>query len=178
MLPLYTERLALRDFVAGDAEAYAALRRGADFGRLYPAEETSEAFSHRLLALFVEQQAAVPRSHWQLAVTRRDDGTLLGSCGIRTVEPGRMSFGCELGEAWWGRGYAAEAAQALFDFAGRIGCRELVADTLAANHAAVALARRLGFTIADEAGEAREFAGQRHAALRLRMPLPATHPTR
>lgn len=168
MLELASPRLLLRDFRREDEASYLALRSGERFGRYYPAEETSTAASRRLLGLFIDWQHAQPRTYWQLAITLGSSGQLLGSCGVRTIAPGQMAFGCELGEAFWGQAYAAEAAERLFAFAAaQLACRWLVADTLAANTAAIALAQRLGFALGQEAGAAREFNGQYWPVVRL-----------
>ncbi|WP_374536987.1 GNAT family N-acetyltransferase [Chitinimonas taiwanensis] len=172
MLPLRTARLLLRDFQADDASAYLHLREGVQFGRYYPAQECDHAASQQLLVRFIGWQHEQPRRQWQLAITRAADGALIGSCGVRVQPDGSASFGCELGEAWWGQGYAREAAQALLDFArDPLGVQVLDADTLLANTAAQQLALQLGFVALPEAGAAREFNGQSWPVLRLRKTL-------
>lgn len=153
-LPLSTARLQLRDFVPQDVAAYAALRCGQYFGRHYAPSELTAEFSASLLARFISWQAEQPRRHWQLAITL-NDGTLIGSLGVRLAERhGEASFGIELGEAWWGQGYAIEAAGCLLSVAfNQLGVHRIEADTAAANVAAQQLATRLGFVHSRQVGE-------------------------
>ncbi|WP_158229026.1 GNAT family N-acetyltransferase [Chitinimonas sp. BJB300] len=146
MLTLLSGRLVLRDFHPTDEVDYVALRTGEQFSRLYPADEVGPAASRYLLAMFIGWQVEPERSCWQLAITLRDNGALIGSCGVRVLVPGEMSFGCELGERYWRQGYALEAADCLLRFAAeQLGCQRVVTDTLEANHSALMLAQRLGF---------------------------------
>ncbi|MGQ5523882.1 GNAT family N-acetyltransferase [Chitinimonas sp. PSY-7] len=165
---LSSNRLILRDFQPADEPDYIALRTGVQFGRLYAADEVSPEASRRLLAMFIDWQHEPVRTRWQLAITLRASGALIGSCGVRTLEPGEMSLGCELGERYWGQGLAVEAVDRLLHFAAeQLGCQRLVADTLAANQSALALAQRLGFSVEADTGPVREFNGQSWPAVRL-----------
>jgi RimJ/RimL family protein N-acetyltransferase len=68
--------------------------------------------------MFLDQQAARPRTQFQLALTLRSSGELIGNCGIRMREPDAIQadIGCELSPEHWGRGYATEAARAIIAF--------------------------------------------------------------
>jgi RimJ/RimL family protein N-acetyltransferase len=89
------------------------------------------------------------------------DGTLIGSCGIRTEQAGAASIGCEVGRQWQGSGLAREAGCALRDF----GFQELqfdriYAETIPENLAALRLCRALGLRHVDEQVAARTFKGR------------------
>jgi RimJ/RimL family protein N-acetyltransferase len=108
-----------------------------------------------------EQQAAVVRDRfmaWQEArgftfwvVERREDGALLGFCGLKIADdPGSPVEG-EIEVAWrlredsWGQGYAREAASAALDFAfHRLGAPRVVALTVEGNAPSWGLMKRLG----------------------------------
>jgi RimJ/RimL family protein N-acetyltransferase len=63
-------------------------------------------------------QKAVPRTKFQLAITLKSTGELVGNCGIRMKAAGahEADFGYELDPAFWGNGYATEAARAIVKY--------------------------------------------------------------
>jgi RimJ/RimL family protein N-acetyltransferase len=81
---------------------------------------------------------------------RREDGALLGFCGLKRCNQaggpiGMMEVGWRLREDAWGRGYAKEAAAASLDIAfDRFASDEVVALTLEGNTASWGLMLRLG----------------------------------
>ena len=84
-------------------------------------------------------------------VERREDGALLGFCGIKRADsPGSTIAGAhEIGwrfrEDAWGRGYAKEAAIATIDLAfDRLATLEVFATTIVENTASWGLMERLG----------------------------------
>ena len=87
------------------------------------------------------------------ALERREDGALLGFCGLKRADApdstvaGAVEIGWRLREDSWGRGYAREAATAALDAAfTRFGAEEVVALTVIDNTASWGLMRRLGMT--------------------------------
>ena len=85
-------------------------------------------------------------------VERKEDGAILGFCGLKicTEEEGplgMMEAGWRLREDAWGQGYAKEAAIASLDLAfGRFGAEETIAMTVEANTGSWGLMNRLGMT--------------------------------
>jgi len=84
-------------------------------------------------------------------VERREDGELLGFCGLKRVNAegsslaGQFEIGWRLRESAWGKGYAKEAAIASLDLAfGRFGAPHVVALTIEANRDSQGLMKRLG----------------------------------
>jgi RimJ/RimL family protein N-acetyltransferase len=83
-------------------------------------------------------------------VERREDGALLGFCGLKRSNQaggpiGMMEVGWRLREDAWGKGYAKEAAAASLDLAfGRFGAEEVIALTVQHNAASWGLMERLG----------------------------------
>lgn len=98
-------------------------------------------------------------------VERKDDGALLGFCGLKRANaPGGEKFAGEVEIGWrlredaWGRGYAREAAIASLDLAfGRFGAPQVVAITARGNLPSQGLMIRLGM----ERREALDFIDQR-----------------
>ena len=87
------------------------------------------------------------------AVERREDGELLGFCGLKIADDqdkpvaGMHEVGWRLREDVWGQGYAKEAAAASLDFAfDRAGAEQVVALTVIGNEPSWGLMERLGMT--------------------------------
>lgn len=84
-------------------------------------------------------------------VERKEDGALLGFCGLKiSNDPGspvegEYEVGWRLREDAWGKGYAREAAAASLDFAfDRLGAERVVALTVEGNSPSWGLMKRLG----------------------------------
>ncbi|WEK45513.1 MAG: GNAT family N-acetyltransferase [Candidatus Andeanibacterium colombiense] len=89
--------------------------------------------------------------HCFWAVERKEDGAILGFCGLkRTDAPdcaalGQFEIGWRLREDAWGQGYAKEAAAASLDAGfGQFGAEEIIALTVIGNSASWGLMERLG----------------------------------
>ena len=85
------------------------------------------------------------------AVERKDDGAILGFCGLKRADApgssvtGEMEIGWRLREDAWGQGYAKEAATAALDAAfDTFGADEVIALTVPGNAASWGLMKRLG----------------------------------
>jgi RimJ/RimL family protein N-acetyltransferase len=95
----------------------------------------------------------------QFAVERKDDGVVLGRCGIlnwetdpwrpvaraETDQPTEAEIGYLMGRPHWGRGYATEAARAVRDHAqNELGEERLIALIVDGNVASQRVAEKLG----------------------------------
>jgi ribosomal-protein-alanine N-acetyltransferase len=128
-MELETDRLILRDFTLEDVEALARCREDERYWRYYEPVEDVAAHARQHVEWFVGWQKAEPRTHFQLAITLRDTGALIGDCGLRgrpQVNVGydadlEADIGYELNPAFWGQGLATEAVRRIVDF----GFREL-----------------------------------------------------
>jgi RimJ/RimL family protein N-acetyltransferase len=127
---LETERLCLRAPRLEDAKQIAALindRRIAENTSRIP-YPYSLADAHAFLAN-VERDPSERAFLITLA-----DGTIVGGCGLQVSGGGDVEPGYWIGVAYWGRGYASEAARALVDHAftdldsERLACRARVSN--------------------------------------------------
>jgi len=146
MLVIRTQRLILRDFQYDDFQAYGKLRSTLHFQRFYPEEDASLEKVEQLLGMFITWANEQPRQRFQLAVTLPSD-KIIGSCGVRVTSESEHqgSFGCELGQAYWGMGYAYEAGRAMIEYGFReMGLHRIYAETIAENEMARRLAQKLG----------------------------------
>lgn len=115
---LETPRLFLRWPKAGDAGAIIALagdRTISDMTGIIPHPYPPEA-AHRYIVDARERNSAGIAAKLAIAERGRPD-ELIGMIGLRALEGGEASLGYWLGLAFWGKGYATEAAQALADAA-------------------------------------------------------------
>lgn len=143
---LTTERLFLRQWRAEDKAPFAALNADPEVMEHFPAPLTraeSDGLADRLMA-------EIARQGWGLwAVERKTDGLFMGFVGLHNPENLPFSpcteIGWRLARAFWGHGYATEAARACLDFAFDV-LREksVVSFTAVSNERSQAVMRRLG----------------------------------
>ena len=150
MIVATTDRLILRSWREGDSD------------RFYAVMNTPEVMAHLGgVQDRGEWEAAKARldgyqrdhGHTFWIVERRDDGELLGFCGLKRVNndgapnPGEHEIGWRLRESAWGQGIAKEAAIVTLDLAfSRFEAPSVVALTFAGNRASWGLMERLGMT--------------------------------
>jgi ribosomal-protein-alanine N-acetyltransferase len=142
-----TPRLRLREFVTDDWPAVLAYQSDPRYLTYYAWTGRTEADVRAFVSQFVAWQASVPRLKYQLAVTLRDGGELIGNCGVRLEGPGSRTadFGYEIAPVQWGRGYATEAARAMvgFGFEG-LGLQWIWGECVSENAASRRVMEKLG----------------------------------
>jgi len=161
-LIIQTERLILRDFKQTDLPAYKALCSHPDFQQFYSEEDAAPEKVAQLFNMFVVWATEQPRTKYQLAMEIPSE-ELIGSCGVRitSVDEKQGTFGCELGRAHWGKGYALEASRAVINFGfADLNLHRIYAETNSENLPAIALAKKLGMRVEGELRENRWFRGR------------------
>ncbi len=149
-MKLQTERLILREFSDADWQAVLAYQRDPRYLRYYPWTERSAEDAHEFVSRFIVQQQIEPRTKFQLAVTLKSGGELIGNCGIRkdATESRSADIGYELSPTHWGRGYATEAARAIVDFGfTQLGVHRIWATCIAENTASAHVLEKLGMRL-------------------------------
>jgi len=145
---LRTPRLLLREWHDSDREPFAAMSADSDvMALLLPLDRAaSDAWIARMQAHCQEH------GFCQWAVESPGEANLIGAVGLNWV-PHKTAFtpavemGWRLAHAYWGQGYAREAARAVIDDAfGRLGLDEIVAYTVPANRRSWGLMERLGMS--------------------------------
>jgi len=116
-MELQTPRLMLREFVLEDWPAVHVYASDPEVVRYMPWGPNDEVASQSFVRRAVDNQSNAPRTEYDLAITLRDDGRLIGGCGIyrRRYREGEMGY-C-LHREYWNKGYVTEAAGALLKFA-------------------------------------------------------------
>lgn len=154
MAEIETERLILRDWQEGDLARFVSVTNTPAVMR-----HLGGVMDDAKVALFGEKvvgfQQRLGHTFW--VVERKQDGAMLGFCGLKVIDApgatflGEMEIGWRLREDAWGHGYAKEAAAASLD-AGfdRFGAQEIFALTTVENTASWGLMLRLGMVRRDE----------------------------
>lgn len=142
-----TPRLRLDALQPADAEALFGYRGDPGVSRFQGWRPASVAEA----ATFIERQAGVsldtPDNWFQRAIRLREDGTLIGDIGIHlpAEAEGSVEFGISIAPAHQGRGYASEAARAVFELVFcPLGRHRIHASVDPRNLASMALLRALG----------------------------------
>ncbi len=141
-----TARLILRTPGRGDREALTAiLSDPLVMADLFPGQDRAGAE-----ASLARHDGYRGEGLGFLAVERREDGAIIGFCGLKPGAPnspiaGLVEAGWIFGRHGWGQGYAQEAMAAVIDDAwGRIHADRIVAITSAVNEKSQKLMARLG----------------------------------
>jgi RimJ/RimL family protein N-acetyltransferase len=139
-----TDRLLLRMFRESDLDAYAEMCGDADVMKHLGGITLTRSESWRNMATVL--------GHWQLrgfglwAVEHRQSGELLGRVGCWQPEgwPG-LELAWSLRQAFWGQGYATEAARAALDLAfSELRQSHVISMISAENIPSIRVAQRLG----------------------------------
>lgn len=147
-----TERLILRDWRDEDREPmYRHLNSRPNVMRWLLGVQTREQCD-KMIDKLIRWQAEDGHTFW--AMERKEDGELLGFCGLKKVQddqnepdPGTLEIGWRLREDAWGRGYAREAAVASLSYAFDNFDDDFVsAFTVNGNEGSWGLMERLGMT--------------------------------
>lgn len=155
---LHTARLTLRAFSAADLDLYAR--------RIFADPEVTRYLPQRDIPPLERAVRAVRyfNRHWAergygiWAVTGRQDGQLIGQCGLNYLaENGEVEVDYALARPFWGQGIATEAAKAALDFAVAYGdgsqtrMQKIIALAAPENQASRQVMEHLGMTYVREA---------------------------
>ena len=117
-MQLATERLLLRELTQDDWSVVWTYQADPQYLRYYEWEDRTPEDTQEFVRMLVALQHERPRRKFQLGVTLRSSGQLIGNCGIRMDAVGshEADIGYELSPEHWGNGYATEAARAVVSF--------------------------------------------------------------
>jgi aminoglycoside 6'-N-acetyltransferase len=158
-----TERLLVRRFHDGDAEALAAYRSAPEIAR-YQAWDapysirSAEAF----IASLHDLAPGTPGQWFQFAIGLVPGGALIGDVALRAgkSEPRQAELGCTFSPASHGQGYATEAFRCVVNYGfGSLAMHRIFSVTDVRNVAAQRVLERLGFRLEGEFRESTWFKG-------------------
>ncbi|MBA2493342.1 MAG: GNAT family N-acetyltransferase [Acidobacteria bacterium] len=140
---LETERLIMRPFIESDVDEIFAMRSDEDIMRfIREPQGRKESFDWIKLV----------SAHWNTdklgfcAVIEKNANKFLGWCGIwRLKETGEMEIGYAIDKAYWGKGFATEAAEKFMRYAfEQLNAEKLVAVARPENTASRRVMEKLG----------------------------------
>jgi ribosomal-protein-alanine N-acetyltransferase len=147
---LETKRLQLREFVESDWKTVLEYQNDPRYLRYYPWQRRTEAEVRAFVQIFIEWQAYLQRYKFQLALTLKESGQLIGNAGIRkeNVNAHQAELGYEINSQFWGQGYASEAARAIRDFGfQKLGVHRIWAQCLKENGASRRVLEKIGMRL-------------------------------
>lgn len=149
MSSIRTTRLLLRPFALGDLDAFAALEADPRVREFFPSVLT-RAEAEASASRYVEQWERYGFGRWTIEVPGVTAfAGIVGPMHVPFSAPftPAVEIGWRLCHAYWGRGYASEAARAscVFGFE-TLGLEEIVAFTVPANVRSRRVMERLGMT--------------------------------
>jgi RimJ/RimL family protein N-acetyltransferase len=115
---LLSQRLVLRTPHAEDVDALAHLANNAAIATMV--SRMPHPYTAKDAADFVRRSTAGEIGKCVYAITKSENGEFLGCCALEPHADGdTLEIGYWLGQPYWNRGYATEAAHALIDLAFR-----------------------------------------------------------
>jgi RimJ/RimL family protein N-acetyltransferase len=140
-----TERLILRGWREDDLDAYAEMMADPEVMR-FLGGPSARGDSWRSMATMIGHWALRGFGLW--AVERKRDGVLIGRVGVQYPEGWPSTeVAWTLGRAYWGQGYATEAAKASLDYGFKTtSLGKLISLIDPENQASLRVAQRLGYT--------------------------------
>ena len=146
--PLRTARLLLRQFTEDDEPQVARLAGEWDIARYtlnIPHPYTRQDARAWILS---HERGIAAGTDLPLAITLRDEGTLVGAVGLRKdLVHFHAELGYWIGKPYWGNGYATEAATAVLGYGFReMELHRIYARHMATNPASGRVLQKIGMT--------------------------------
>ena len=144
---LETERLILRTWLLNDLKDFFEIYGDAEVWRNINPQGVfkSEDVARRSLRNGIAYQQEHGICHW--ATVEKTKGKVIGACGFNLSEGGpELELVYHFAPAYWGRGYATEAARACLRYAfEELNAPQVVASTYSQNLASQRVLEKLGF---------------------------------
>lgn len=117
-LEINTDRLKLRAYEVGDWERVHIYGSDPDFSKYELWGPNTLEDTHKFIADMTEQTKSSPRYKFDFAICLKENGLLIGGCGIRreTEASNVANLGWAINPEFQNKGFATEAARALIDF--------------------------------------------------------------
>ena len=155
IVPLLTERLRLREIVETDFDALRAIASDPEVLRYRSRTEITPAATREFIDNAKAKAAEQPRQQYALAAVRHDDLRVIGELGltITNAQYDEAFMWYSMNRAYWGQGYATEAAARLLRFGFEEGgLRRIFAECHLENAASARVLQKIGLlpeTVAD-----------------------------
>lgn len=151
-----TERLLLREFNADDVDAVYAYAGDAENTIYMDWGPASREKVRNFVQSRLAQQITEPRRIFDFAVCIKATGRLIGSMGLFFGDDGQQAeLGYTINKAFWGKGYASEAAKGMLQFGFmNLNLHRISAKCDSMNTASERVMQRLGMRFEGEAKSA------------------------
>ena len=150
MTPIETDRLVLRGYEEDDVAELVPLATEWDVTRWLPQIPHPYTEKDGLSFIAEAQSLLAERRDWQLAISRKGDGALMGTIAVHVASRSIPELGYWLGKPFWGEGYATEAARAMVGFArNRLRLSALMARVFDGNTASERVLIKNGFALTE-----------------------------
>lgn len=149
-LTIDTERLVLREFRRDDWESVHEYAVDPEVYHHMPWGPNSEDETRAFIERAIASRHRNPRLHFELAVTVREHGRLIGGAGIRVADEGfrAADMGYCLRRDAWAEGFATEAAAGLIGFGfKRLGLHRIWATCDARNTRSARVLEKVGMKL-------------------------------
>jgi RimJ/RimL family protein N-acetyltransferase len=165
---LKTERLLLRPFRPVDAEAVQTLCANWKVARM--TTRIAHPYPEGAAALWIASHSEAGARDEEHTLCIERDGEPIGAVGLRKTADRVYEVGYWIGEPWWGRGYATEAAARLLRFAFReLGAARATSGHFLDNPASGRVLEKCGFAYTGEDREWSEARGEEVAVRRFEL---------
>ena len=115
-MELETERLLVREFTSSDLNSVYEYSSDPEVVQYMPFGPNTLLDSIKFLERAIKRQSDENRTDYELAVTMKDTGELIGGCRINKASDNEANIGYIYNMKYWGKGYATEVAQALVEY--------------------------------------------------------------
>lgn len=144
-MQLVTPRLTLRELEESDWRAAQLYESDPDVVRYQSHDVRSPEESLAYIQSSIVATRAAPRVVYDLAITLKPDGSVIGRCGMRIEEPRQAMIWFIANPEYWGQGYVTEASRALLEHAfDRLGLHRVYGDCDPRNPASARVMEKLG----------------------------------
>jgi RimJ/RimL family protein N-acetyltransferase len=147
-LKVVSARLFLRPISSLDAESIFRYRSNAFANRYQGFVPETIRDVHEFINQKISPQINIPDTWFQLAITTKDTGNLIGDIGIHFLksEPSQVELGVTLELDYQGQGFAKEALTGIISYLfGELNKRRILVSIDPNNESSIKLFERLGF---------------------------------
>ena len=139
-----TNRLKIRRFTETDIEQYTKIMTNPEVTKyLGSGKGITEKDVKKLLSNF---ESAWDSGYGVFAVIEISSNSVIGHCGIRPIDDGRIEILYAYDPSSWGKGYATEAGNAVLTYAkNNFNLNEVIAMSYPENKGSIAVIKKMGF---------------------------------
>jgi RimJ/RimL family protein N-acetyltransferase len=145
---LETERLIIREYIIEDVIDEYEYNKDQELFKYMPFRPRTYYETRKWIEQIIESQNETPRNRYNLAVVLKSTQELVGGFRISIESDIEGSIGYKFGKAYWGKGYATEAAFAVIGFGfDMLRFHRVYASVHPENVASIRVLEKIGMTL-------------------------------